>query len=617
MQVAHTGGDPFGSGRESDSPTGHGVGLRDSTDRDRLLGDFLSERSEALRGDAVNQSLIDFVRHDPEAVAKREGGDFLEGLAWQNCTGWVAGRVKHQHFGSRRDRVFKLVEGWHEASLSSAMNDHRHAFGEFHLFGISHPVRGEEDDLVAGFQKRLHDVVERVLGTAAHDDLIGRYIESVFGCQFGNDRVFEILGSGAWRVFCEAFVDGIDGSFTDRVGRVEVRLSGSEGDDIFAFGTQGVGFRGNREGGRGAQGGRASRKAEGFHLVAEYIPLVTARALSQRARLLFIAFPVVSFLLMLVYVRIGAEGNHGTIAIAEQIFRGPTHEHSLNDVVWQLRLPRGLTVALVGAILGLVGCAFQALFRNPLADPYIVGVSSGSAVGGALALIFGFGVWLGGVGMLAAGFVGGMLSLILVYGLARKHRMVDVQSLLLAGVTVAALLSAVLSFILMLAGKDTTRILGFLLGHTSDSSWTKVGLLFPTLVIGLAFLYSRSRRLNALAVGEASAERLGVDVKRLTQEILVVGTAMTAAAVGAVGIVGFVGLVAPHLARRIFGVDWRVSLPGSALIGTAVMLLADLIGQRAMSIILGKDIGGMEVNVGIVSALLGAPSLLILLRRSE
>lgn len=454
-----------------------------------------------------------------------------------------------------------------------------------------------------------------MLGAAADDDLVRGYGQAVFGGQFGYDRVFEIFGSGAWRVFCEAFVDGVDSGFTDRVGRVEVRLSGSEGDDIFTFGTQGVGFRGNREGWRGAQGGRASRKAEGFHLVAEYIPLVTARALSQRARLLFIAIPVVTFLLMLVYVRVGSVGNHGIGAIAQQILRGPRGDHFLNDVVWQIRLPRGLTVALVGAILGLVGCAFQALFRNPLADPYIVGVSSGSAVGGALALIFGFGAWLGGVGMLAAGFAGGMVSLILVYGLARKHRVVDVQSLLLAGVTVAALLSAVLSFILMLAGHDTTQILGFLLGHTSDSSWTKVGLLFPTLVVGLAFLYSRSRRLNALAVGEASAERLGVDVRWLTKEILLVGTAMTAAAVGAVGIVGFIGLVAPHLARRLFGVDWRVSLPGSALLGTIVLLIADLIGQRALSEIMQRP--GMEVNVGIVSALLGAPSLLILLRRSE
>jgi iron complex transport system permease protein len=167
----------------------------------------------------------------------------------------------------------------------------------------------------------------------------------------------------------------------------------------------------------------------------------------------------------------------------------------------------------------------------------------------------------------------------------------------------------------MLAGHDTTRILGFLLGHTSDSSWTKVALLFPTLLIGLAFLYLRSRRLNALAVGEASAQRLGVDVNRLTNEILLIGTAMTAAAVGAVGIVGFIGLVAPHLARRLFGVDWRVSLPGSALMGTVVLLAADLIGQRALSEIMHRP--GMEVNVGIVSALLGAPSLLILLRRSE
>jgi iron complex transport system permease protein len=300
--------------------------------------------------------------------------------------------------------------------------------------------------------------------------------------------------------------------------------------------------------------------------------------------------------------------------ILSEIFHGPSGKGGLNFVVWQLRLPRALECVFVGAILGAVGSAFQAQFRNPLADPYIVGVSSGAAVGGVLGFLLGLGEWLGGLGACACGFVCGMLSLVLVVALARRRGVVDVTSLLLAGVVVGSLLSSVLSMALLCAGQDTNQVLSWLLGNMTTAMWNKVALLATVSVFGTTLLVRQSRRMNALALGEEEARRLGVDANRLRNVILMVGTAMTAAAVGAVGIIGFLGLVAPHIARRVIGVDWRWSLPASALVGSSILIAADLIAQRGPSSLLHSP--GLEIPVGIVTALLGAPTLLYLLRRA-
>jgi len=190
---------------------------------------------------------------------------------------------------------------------------------------------------------------------------------------------------------------------------------------------------------------------------------------------------------------------------------------------------------------------------------------------------------------------------------------VDVSTLLLAGVVIGALLSSVLSFTILLAGKDTNRILEALLGTMSTANYQKDAVLFVALIAGAIVLVRQTRLLNAFAMGEESAARMGVDVGRLRKIVLITGTAMTAAAVGAVGIVGFLGLVAPHIARRVLGVDWRYSLIGSGLIGSALLVIADLIAQRVGTIFPTQSV--TEVPVGIVTAIIGAPSLLILIRK--
>ncbi|MDR3689890.1 MAG: iron ABC transporter permease [Fimbriimonas sp.] len=318
---------------------------------------------------------------------------------------------------------------------------------------------------------------------------------------------------------------------------------------------------------------------------------------------------------LLVHVMVGGSENYLPWAVVAEIFRGhltDTQATTINTVVWAIRLPRALECVCVGGILGLVGSAFQAQLRNPLAEPYIVGVSSGAAIGGAIAMILGWDIWFGGLGSAALGFVTGMISLGIVYGLASRRGVVEVTTLLLAGVVVGSLMSSLLSLCLLLAGQDTNKVLQWLLGNMGTAQFGKDGVLFAVLVIGSVILVRQTRLLNAFAMGEEAASRMGVDVGRLRTIVLVVGTAMTATAVGAVGIVGFLGLVAPHISRRVLGVDWRYSLIGSGLIGSALLLAADLLAQR-VGTLFGTVVG--DIPVGIVTAVIGAPSLLILIRK--
>jgi iron complex transport system permease protein len=193
--------------------------------------------------------------------------------------------------------------------------------------------------------------------------------------------------------------------------------------------------------------------------------------------------------------------------------------------------------------------------------------------------------------------------------LATRRGIVQVQTLLLAGVVVGALLSAILSMVLLVAGEDTNQVLRWLLGSTTPMFWDRIAIMLVVYVVGGGVLIRQSRRLNAFAVSEETAQRLGIDTGALKSVVLVAGTAMTAVAVGSTGIIGFLGLVAPHISRRILGVDWRWSLPGSALIGSALLLLADIVGQQLKP--------GTEIPVGIVTALLGAPFLLVLIRKKD
>lgn len=325
---------------------------------------------------------------------------------------------------------------------------------------------------------------------------------------------------------------------------------------------------------------------------------------------LLLLIGLAGLLAFLVHVGLGSTLFISPWRVVHELLRGDAGgPDPINSVIWRIRLPRAIGCALIGGLLGTVGSAFQALFRNPLAEPYIVGVSSGAAVGGALAVVLGFaGAW-GGMGIMLAAFVTGLLSLALVFSMASRRGVVQVQTLLLAGVVVGALLSAVLSLILLAAGQDTNQVLRWLLGSTTPMFWNRIVVMAVVMVGGGAIMLRQTKHLNAFAISEETAQRLGVDTSALKSLVLITGTAMTAVAVGSSGIIGFLGLVAPHISRRLLGVDWRWSLPGSALLGSTLLLAADIAAQRA--------IPDTELPVGVVTALLGAPFLLVLLRRKD
>jgi iron complex transport system permease protein len=213
------------------------------------------------------------------------------------------------------------------------------------------------------------------------------------------------------------------------------------------------------------------------------------------------------------------------------------------------------------------------------------------------------------MGMLGMAFLGGSGALALVLFLAGRRGRTDVQTLLLAGVVIGAMLSAVLSLVLYSAGEDTNQILRWLMGMMTPMYWPKVAALLAALVFGLAILIPQGKKLNALAVSEDSARRLGVDTRRLKMTILLMGSAMAAVTVGTIGVIGFLGLVAPHISRRMLGVDWRYSLLGAGAVGAVILIFADILSQRL--------IPGAELPVGIITAVLGAPFLLVLMRRES
>ncbi len=277
------------------------------------------------------------------------------------------------------------------------------------------------------------------------------------------------------------------------------------------------------------------------------------------------------------------------------------------QILWRLRFPRVVAGIVVGAGLATAGCVFQTLFRNPLAEPYVIGVSSGAGVGGALALALGIGAWAGGLGLALAGSAGGLLTLAMVMALSAWRKRTDVVRLLLSGVVVGSMLAAATTLIILFAGHDSNVVLRWLLGSFTPMSWPRIGAMVVTSAVAFVVGIRAARRLNVFAYGPELAGRLGLVVGREAGIQLFVFTVAVGTIVGSAGIIGFVGLIAPHIARSLVGPDLRRSLPVSAIVGSSGMVLADLLAQKILP--------GTELPVGAVTALIGAPVLLILLQR--
>ncbi|MDI3269313.1 MAG: iron ABC transporter permease, partial [Bacillota bacterium] len=287
------------------------------------------------------------------------------------------------------------------------------------------------------------------------------------------------------------------------------------------------------------------------------------------------------------------------------LFQGPRGQGPLGDILWQIRLPRILLAAAVGAALGGAGTLFQGLFRNPMADPYVIGVSSGAALGAALYMVV---LWHTGwaLGLPGLAFLGAALTLLLVYGLSRQNGHVPVTYLLLAGVAVSSFLAALVALLVYFYPENLRSLYFWLLGSFAGATWQRLAWALPyiagTLFLGHLFLV---RPLNLLLAGEEQAHHLGLAVEKAKRWILLSGAFLTAVAVALSGMIGFVGLVAPHAVRLLVGPDHRRVFLGSAFLGGTFMVLADSLARTLLS--------PQELPVGIVTSLVGSPFFLYLL----
>lgn len=280
---------------------------------------------------------------------------------------------------------------------------------------------------------------------------------------------------------------------------------------------------------------------------------------------------------------------------------------SWETIVIDVRLPRLLVAGVVGAALAYSGAAYQGVFRNPLADPYLLGVASGAALGASIAIVsplesgsYEFG-W---VPLLA--FAGASLAVLLAYAFAQVGRTVSNTSLILAGIAISSVASAITSFILLTGGDRAQPILSFLFGSFNTATWERLTVGVPYLAVGTLVIALHSRLLNVLQLDEEQAAQLGVDVARSKLILLGAASLVAATAVAMAGVIGFVGLVIPHVTRMVFGGDYRRVLPLAALLGASFLIGTDVLARTLLR--------PQEVPVGIVTAMVGGPFFLYLLR---
>ncbi|MDY6930695.1 MAG: iron chelate uptake ABC transporter family permease subunit [Halobacteriota archaeon] len=271
-------------------------------------------------------------------------------------------------------------------------------------------------------------------------------------------------------------------------------------------------------------------------------------------------------------------------------------------IIFQVRLPRILLGLLVGAALSVAGVVMQGLFKNPMAEPYIIGISSGAGLGAALCIASGIAF---GYATPMMAFIGALAAIFLVYNIAHVGGKVPVDTLLLSGIAVSYFLSALTSF-LMYMSDNLHQIVFWLMGGLDGGRWIHVKILFPIIFFGILSIYFFSRDMNVMLLGEESAQHLGIEVEQFKRLMMVLASLITAAAVSVSGLIGFVGLMIPHIMRLLFGPDHRILIPSSALSGGIFLVLTDTLARTALS--------PTQLPVGILTASFGAPFFIYLLR---
>lgn len=279
-------------------------------------------------------------------------------------------------------------------------------------------------------------------------------------------------------------------------------------------------------------------------------------------------------------------------------------------ILWKIRLPRTILIALTGAALSGSGAAYQGLFRNPLADPYLIGVASGAGLGAVIAMSirWPYSLW-GLMAIPMAAFIAALLTVFIVYVLARVGQTVPTTNLILAGVAFSSFATSLTSFLMLRSTNEVRRALGWLLGGASQAGWTAILAILPYLIIGMGILLFSGHTLNVLQFGDEQAQQLGLNVTRAKRILLAASSLATAAAVAFSGLIGFIGLIVPHILRLWFGADYRRLMPLSFIGGAAALLISDVMARVVLA--------PQEIPVGIITALAGAPFFLWVLRRAR
>jgi iron complex transport system permease protein len=280
------------------------------------------------------------------------------------------------------------------------------------------------------------------------------------------------------------------------------------------------------------------------------------------------------------------------------------------SILWQIRVPRVVLAALVGATLALSGATYQGVFRNPLADPYLLGVAAGAGLGATLAIAYLPRALRGHEVLPPAAFAGGLAAVGLTYAVSRSAgRERDAATLVLGGVTVASFFTAVQAFVQQQNADTLQEVYSWILGGLPSTGWTDVVLVLPYIVVAAVVILAHRRVLDVLSVGDAEAASLGVDVKRVRIVLVIAATVGTAAAVSVSGLIGFVGIIVPHAVRLMVGTSFRGLLPLSAIVGAGFLVLADVVARTALA--------PAELPIGIVTAFVGAPFFALVLRTSR
>lgn len=278
-----------------------------------------------------------------------------------------------------------------------------------------------------------------------------------------------------------------------------------------------------------------------------------------------------------------------------------------SPLFWQLRLPRILLSTLVGASLSICGTAYQSIFRNPLTDPYVLGISSGASLGAAIAILAGLQAYLWGIGLCA--LFTALLTVWVIYRIASIGNRLHTTTLLLTGVCITFLISAIISFLMVLHQDKMDSIIFWTMGSFASASWIDVALVAPMAFVGILVVWIHSRDLNLLLTGNETAQSLGLDVERLQRRLLFFTTLMVAFCVSTCGVIGFVGLVVPHGVRQIVGPDNRKVVPYSVLVGALFLLLCDTLSRTLLP--------PSELPVGVLTSVVGAPLFIYLLYRNK